>query len=444
MTKSWHHRIDAEQLAERIDLPTARGIASLVATLIRHQDLVSGDLLPRVRDLGAVLHVSPSTVSAAWTLLRERGLVTGRGKSGTWISSPADLVDEIQAMTCSGPHFDLRLLLPDPHLLPALDRALIDASAQPGLSDYDTAGITPALEAAVRRTWPAPSEELIAASGAADGLWLVLRALSVPGDRVLLESPGSPPMVRIVRRLGLIPVELQSDAHGPLPSSLRQGLKTDPVAVVYQPRAQVPTGRVVSDDRIRAIAPIMAEERCVVIEFDVIGDLSVSEHRSLGLRLPDHTVVIKSFEKSHGPDLRMAVIGGNAHLMSGIHGHMLLERQWTSRILQGALAWLLDDPASQRQVVSARAVYQERLRSLTAALARAGAPVESDDGLCVWLPVPGEQPAAKAAAEHGVLLYPGSPSFPSGDDGFIRVATSRLASGFDEVAAVLSDIARVG
>lgn len=439
MTNPRHHRVDAEELAARIDLPSARGIASRVATLIRDQELGSGDLLPRVRDLAGLLRVSPSTVSAAWTLLRERGLVMGRGKSGTWVSSPADLVGEIQSMTRGHPHVDLRLLLPDPGLLPSLDQALLFASAQPGLSDYDTAGITPALEGAVRRTWPYPSEELIAASGAADGLWLVLRALSVPGDRVLLETPGSPPAVRIVRRLGLIPVELASDDDGPRPSSLRRGLKADPVAVVYQPRAQVPTGHVVSDERIRDIARILGRERSVVIEFDVVGDLSVSESRSLGTHLPHHTVLVKSFEKSHGPDLRMAVIGGTAQLMSAIHGHMLLERQWTSRILQGALAWLLDDPMSQQQVQTARTLYRQRRVSLANALTRHGIPRHDQDGLCLWISVAAEEPAVKAAAEQGVLVYPGSSSFPNGDDGYIRVATSRLAGGVDQVASVLGN-----
>ncbi|WP_181767901.1 aminotransferase class I/II-fold pyridoxal phosphate-dependent enzyme [Streptomyces albidus (ex Kaewkla and Franco 2022)] len=431
------HRVATAVLTERISPPTARAIASVVARMIREDDLRVGDLLPKVRDLAEELKVSPSTVSAAWTLLRQRGLVSGRGKAGVEVASP-DLAPVTDSAEGTVPvRHDLRLVLPDAALLPRLDRALLHASAQPGLSEYDKAGIAPALETASRRIWPYECESLITASGSSDGLWLVLRALSVPGDRVLLEAPGSPPVIRIVRSLGLIPVEVESGPDGPSPAGLARGLKSDPVALVFQPRAQVPTGAVTSLERLGELAAVLRRSRCAVIEFDDIGDVSTAPDRSIGAHLPGRTVVVKSFEKSYGPDLRMAVIGGTEHFITGIHGHMLLERQWTSRILQVTLAWLLTDDATQRQIRVSREAYGQRLAALSASLARAGLPIDAKDGLCAWIPVRDEDAAVAASAAEGVLMYPGRHSFPSEQGGFVRVATSRLVDGYDEVARVI-------
>jgi DNA-binding transcriptional MocR family regulator len=428
-------RLTPELLSARISSASARTLASTVAQMIRDEDIPTGTTLPTVRELAAALRISPSTVSEAWSLLRERSLIDGRGKSGVHVVSPAELAP--QDVSPGDATHDLRFVLPDADLLPPLDQALLFAASQPGLDEYDKAGIAPPLETAVRRIWPYECEALIAASGATDGLWLALRALSVPGDRVLLESPGSPPIVRIVNKLGLIPVELESDRHGPLPESLVRGIRADPVAFVYQPRAQVPTGRVTSVARIKQLAAIVRRSRCMAVEFDDIGDLSLVPDRSIGQHVPDRTTVVKSFEKAYGPDLRMSVVGGPAHFITGIHGQMRLERQWTSRILQVTLAWLLDDEAAQQGLRDARTIYQQRLGRLRDALTAVGMEVEAQEGMCLWLPVRSERAAEAHSAADGVLVYPGRHSFPTERDGFVRVATSRLTHGYDDVAHTL-------
>lgn len=430
-------RIDIDLIVARIGVATARELASAVARMIRDEQVRPGDRLPRVRDLAQALRISPSTVSAAWTLLRERGLVEGRGKSGTSIRSTDPAATESSPAPAAVRH-DLRYVLPDAALLPRLDAALRFAGRQPGLSEYDKASIAPALRDRVQAGWAFRCEAFIAASGATDGLWLALRALTVPGDRVLLEAPGPPPLIRIVRSLGLIPVEIDSDPDGPTVHSVRQGLKADPVVVVYQPRAQVPTGRFVSHDRLAELRRLIEPRALSVLEFDDIGDLSTVSARSMGQYLPERVVIVKAYEKSHGPDLRMAVIGGSQHFVAGIHGHMLLERQWTSRILQGALAWLLADAGSQNVIAAARQEYHRRLTLMRTALGAVGIRISAADGLCLWIPVADETAALRRAAEQGVLLYQGSNSFPSGRRGFVRMATSRLTGDHESIARTVA------
>ena len=78
---------------------------------------------------------------------------------------------------------------------------------------------------------------------------------------------------------------------------------------------------------------------------------------SLGSWLPDRTVHIRSFSKSHGPDLRLAAIGGAGEVVAAVANRRLLGPGWSSRILQAVLVDLLADPATADVLDHARAEY---------------------------------------------------------------------------------------
>src|SRR6187402_1866303 len=70
-----------------VEESTPHGIAAAVARLITTGDLAPGDRLPTVRELAADLGVSPATVSHAWQTLAGAGLITSRGRSGSFVRS---------------------------------------------------------------------------------------------------------------------------------------------------------------------------------------------------------------------------------------------------------------------------------------------------------------------------------------------------------------------
>ena len=55
---------------------------------------------------------------------------------------------------------------------------------------------------------------------------------------------------------------------------------------------------------------------------------------------------IRSFSKSHGPDLRLAAVGGAGDVVTAVANRRLLGPGWSSRILQAVLLELLRDPAT--------------------------------------------------------------------------------------------------
>src|SRR6185369_13413279 len=73
--------------------------------------------------------------------------------------------------------------------------------------------------------------------------------------------------------------------------------------------------------------------------------------------LPEHTVLVRSFSKTHGPDLRLAAIGGPAAVVGPIVERRYLGQGWSSRLVQSILLDLLTDDSSRRLVADARATY---------------------------------------------------------------------------------------
>ena len=257
------------------------------------------------------------------------------------------------------------------------------------------------------------------------------------GDRVLVEHPCFPPLLDLLEQVGADPIGLPLDDQGIVPGALEAALARRPVALYLQPRAQNPTGVSMTPARARRLAGLLRPTSVVVIEDDHAGAIAASELVSLGTHLPDRTVHIGSFSKSHGPDLRLAAVGGAGEVIAGVANRRLLGPGWSSRLLQCVLVELLDDPATVDVVERARTTYAERRKQLVAALDGRGVPSAGTDGINLWVDVRDEQSALLTLASHGIGAAPGTPFLVNGaaDTGdHLRLTCGLVAGGFETVA----------
>ncbi|CAN5491143.1 aminotransferase class I/II-fold pyridoxal phosphate-dependent enzyme [soil metagenome] len=433
-----------------------RGIAGAFSRAIRAGELAPGDRLPTVRDVAAALGVSPATVSAAWQALRRTGLVVSRGRAGTFVHETRQewLSPRQQGLVGStGPaRADLRLDLsrgtPDPALLPSLGPALSRVSSTAGTWVYQEVPVLPGLGEALAESWPYRPDSITIIDGATDDVARVLEEVVSYGDRVVLESPGYPPFYDLVDALGaeVVPVEL--DAEGVRPDSLHRALGARPVAVVLQPRAHNPTGVSMTTTRAADIAAVVrrAGAATLVVEDDHSGAISTSPDVSLGTHLPD-VVHVRSFSKSHGPDLRIAALGGPTALVDRLVARRMLGPGWTSRMLQSILLDLLTSSQSRDDVAEARRQYYGRQRSLVAALASYGVEVAPPDGINLWLPVRDERAALLHLATVGIRVAAGSVFLDAGSTAatHVRVTAGLVtADRADEVARALAAATTAG
>jgi GntR family transcriptional regulator len=72
-------------------VPTYLQIVRQVEDAIRLGYLVSGDQLPKVKDVVAALAINPNTVLKAYRELEHKGLASGRPGQGTFVQSSVDV-----------------------------------------------------------------------------------------------------------------------------------------------------------------------------------------------------------------------------------------------------------------------------------------------------------------------------------------------------------------
>lgn len=437
-----------EELTAGVEDRSARGIAAALARAIRTGAAKEGDRLPTVRQVAAQLGVSPTTVSEAWNALAVAGVIESRGRSGTFVQAQPHPHGPMRyrRITESPGHYrlDLSTGTPDPALLPDLRRALSKLGRKDLTTNYLDDPVVPELDEVLRQRWPFTPEGLTVVDGCLDALDRVSREVVSFGDRVLVEATTFPPLLDLLEDLGAEIVPVAVDGEGLVPESLAAGLSVHPTAIFLQPRAQNPTGVVLTERRARKVMPLLKGSSVMVVEDDHAGDVSCAPLVSFGRWFPERTVHISGFSKSHGPDLRLAAVGGAGGVVDAVVSRRRLGAGWSSRILQRVLATMLREP-EPTVVTRAREVYASRRAAVAEALLAEGVHCRGSDGFYLWVPVLDEQSALVTLASRGIGASPGTP-FEVADPGLdhIRITVGLVADDVAALAGTLAGAAATG
>lgn len=303
----------------------------------------------------------------------------------------------------------------------------------------------PELEGILRQRWPYEPEAITVTDGALDAIDRSLGVIVKLGDRVLVENPTYPPILDLIESWGGSAIGVPMDEDGLIPSATTDALERyRPVAMIIQPRAQNPTGTNWSDARARSISKALSQTSTIVIEDDHIGDVAMAPPTSIGKTLPQNTLRISSFAKSHGPDLRLAVVGGPHSIVDDIVGRRQLGPGWSSRLLQSILIDLLSSKESIAAVKKARQTYARRRRKLIDYLDVFGIAIQGSDGLNVWVPVKHESSALLFLAAAGISAAPGRPFCVTPfESDYIRVTCAEMSGNYKEFAELIYGASKV-
>ncbi len=429
-----------------MEQPTAKGLAHALSRAIRDGVLPAGTKLPPIREVATQLALSPTTVSASWALLARSGTIRTDGRRGTTVADPLGPANTRYQRALegqSGFSLDLSTGVPDAALLPSLSRALgrLTTAGTPG--SYLDQAVLPELRDVLLAEWPYVTGEISIVDGAMDALDLIARTAVRFGDRVVVEHPCFPPLLDLLDSIGAEVVGVPLDSEGMEPASLAVALALPVAAVILQPAAQNPSGVSTTASRARALARLMEGARTIVIEDDSAGAIASAPAISLGAWIPERTVHIRSFSKSHGPDLRLAAVSGPAQVIHNVLALRQLGQGWSSRMLQRILLSLLTDEGSRAEVQQARFEYARRRAALVDALARRDVEIGGTDGINIWVPVHDEAAALVRLASQGIGATPGSPFAVLPDmPGHIRVTSGLVRTGHEALADQLAVAAK--
>lgn len=427
-------------------LPVYRQIAQALSERIRTGELAPGERLPAVRTLARTLQVNTITVVKAYRELEQLGLVRARTGSGTFvvpggrvnvrapgIGKEADLLGQGQVEIPPGA-INFASATPDPGLLPvaAVQRLLnrvIERDGGQAFAYQDSRGYLPLREAVASALGTlgicAAAGAIQVISGGQQGIDVVAKSLLGPGDAVLVECPTYPGAMAAFRSRGARILSVPLEADGPDLTALERLLATVRPRIFYvMPTFQNPTGVVYSRKKKEALLALAQRFGLTLLEDDYLRELNFTEAdlTPLAALAPPEVPVLylKSFSKVLLPGLRLAFLV----VPPALGGEVLAAKHtsdiFTSGLFQRVFELFLRERTWEEQLGRIRAVYEERYRTMIAAL-RDTLPPEitftpPPGGLNFWLRLPGKQDAAalyQEALKEGVVISPGALFVPA-------------------------------
>lgn len=424
--------------------PAYRGLRQTLQELIGDGRIPLGTRLPSERAVTAVLGVSRNTVTRAYADLVAAGFATARQGAGTYAAVPLDrrrahdhALHVVAVAAAQEGAVDLNCAAggATPGVAAAYARALDALPAYLASDGYLPSGL-PALRALIathyaQRGLPTSPEQIVITSGALSAIAIIARALTRPGDRVMIESPVYSNAIEALRLGGARLVSApMADPLGDdgwdlaaIEATLRQ---TSPRAAYLIPDFQNPTGFLMGEAQRVRYAALLRATRTTAIVDETLQSTGLSDApmpAPFALHAPD-AFTVGSASKLCWGGLRVGWIRAPRDAV---------DRLIATRVQMDLGSSLFDQLVVTEMLAAddALATRREQLRQRRDALA--GALREHlpdwrfrlpDGGLSLWVRMPqGSATQLVAEAERrGVYLAPGPVfSVEGGADNWLRI-----------------------
>ena len=261
--------------------------------------------------------------------------------------------------------------------------------------------------------------------GSQAGLALVLESLTIPGDRVLVESPCYVGALALIRTLGREAVPVPVDRNGLNPDRLASLLqKGDAKFLFTVPTFHNPTGMTLSRARRERILALTRAHGVTVVEDDTYGDLRFIGGRTPSFRsLPgaEHVIHLGSFSKSVAAGLRLGYIIAPDAVLRRLALVQEVHTIALPTLSQAVMGHFLDSGGFRRHLVRIRKALRERrdamLEAIQASFPKDAEVTEPKGGMHLWVVLPEDVSALdlhREAISHGLGFAPGPLFFPDG------------------------------
>ena len=293
--------------------PRYQAIAAAITDAIDQGDLPPGSRLPPQRDLAWKLGVTVGTVSRAYMLAEQRGLLSGEVGRGTYVrdrgAAQGQILghwnDGVMDLSRNAAHSVAHAAAIRDAMTSLADRQGIDRllhyMPSAGHMDHRAAGATWIGRTGLKVT----ADQVIVTGGAQQGIAAVTSALAQPGDIVLTEALTYCGLMDAARlnhvRLEGVPL----DAEGMLPDALEAAARTGARMVVVTPTIHNPTTSTMSLERRNEIVEVARRHDLTIVEDDVYGFLPRERPIPIAALAPERTVYIASASKCLAPGLRV-------------------------------------------------------------------------------------------------------------------------------------------
>ena len=371
-------------------------VSRYITELIEKGDLKPGDKAPSLRKLSKQLGVSIATITQSYVNLEDQGILNAKPQSGFFINALANKINDFPK-SASTPRQARRVRFGD------LFEEIFNNANNPRITSFGTASpsmefmpvksLTRATRSIVSRhpqkcmeyIFPpgdrklreqialqynqnytrVNADDVIITSGATEALSLSLRTVAKRGDIIAVESPTYFAVLRMIEKMGMLAVEIDTDpVTGLNLDALEEAFDTmDIKAVLASPNFNNPLGCLMPEDKKRELVNLLAERDIPLIEDDVYGEVYFGEkppRPAKSYDLNDIVLSCSSFSKTLAPGYRIGWVLAGRYQKE----FKELKQAWssaTSSINQLAVAEFLSSGQYGRHLVRLRMTMRDQV-----------------------------------------------------------------------------------
>ncbi|WP_345802756.1 PLP-dependent aminotransferase family protein [Microbacterium sp. AZCO] len=431
--------------------PAYEALADGIRLLCLDNRIAPRTALPAERELAVALHVSRSTVAAAYGSLRDSGHIASVRGSGS-VTLPLGRRDPGRALSPEGA-IDLQQASPPawPGLAGVISEVAAQSAALVSRVGYDIFGRAELREAIAdhyrRRGIPTEAGEVIVTTGAQSAIHLLASVLVGRGDRVLIETPTYPHAADAFRRAGARLVGLPVTTDGwDLDRAEQAFARTLPIAAYLMPDFQNPTGRSMTAQERSAILAAAERAGTLVILDETTADLDIDRgpvEPGFDDGEPNTVVRIGSLGKTVWGGLRVGWLRGTSDLIRRLVAARSTQDLGTPEFEQAVAAALLPNFAeiAEQRSHLLRTGRDAAVSALRRALPEWGVP-HPPGGVSLWIEL--DAPLSSAlvmdARARGLLLSAGARfSVDGGHDRHLRLPFTSPVDDLERAISILAE-----
>lgn len=301
--------------------PFYKTLANLLEEAVRTGELPLGTKLPPQRELADYLQINFTTVTRAYNICKEKGLIQGTVGKGTFVALHA--TDSLTITKSNLPHgcIEMGLITSFEQCNELVSKVIQNVASQQyaeQLLDYNyPAGMPHQLQAAC--TWlsslgiSCQPDSVAITSGSQNALVITLAALFEPGDKIAVDFYTYSSFIELAKTFHIQLLPVSGDNEGMLAFELEQLCRQTKVNGLYiMPSMNNPTTIQTSISRKYELAAVIKRHNLIVIEDDIAAFIfrASAKYRPMPLfsLLPEQTVYICAMTKPLCSGLRIAYI----------------------------------------------------------------------------------------------------------------------------------------
>lgn len=297
--------------------PKYLALVNLLEEDIKNGVLKAGTKLPPQRELADFLNVNLSTISRAFKLCEQKGVLSASVGSGTFVSSDATAETVLLCGKENTQIIEMGAIVPlveSNHRVKQYTERLLKRPDALKLFSYGTPeGTNRHREAGAawlkKSGFVTDSRHIVLAAGGQNALTASLGALFERGDKVGTDPLTYPGVKTAAKLLGIHLIPIQSRDNEMTEEGIRYAMQNENIKGIYViPDYHNPTAHIMSLETRKMIAGIASEKNLLVIEDGINNLLEEAPVTPIAAFAPKQIVYLSSLSKTVSAGLRTAFI----------------------------------------------------------------------------------------------------------------------------------------